>query len=112
MNKRAKKRTLKVLRGVYDLLSSGERWTQRAFAREAPDRFGDVPPESRYAGCWCLLGAALRVGHNPDFRPDLADALGFENVDDLVAWNDDPTTTFRKVRARLRRAIRELEDAV
>lgn len=49
---------LKVLVSVRELLSDEKRWTQ---GQEARDVSGDgVPPTSKDAVCWCLLGALYK----------------------------------------------------
>ena len=108
---------LALLRRTRALLAQG--WTQRVWARRAPDGVPLAPNDPR-AGCWCLTGAmrkaldeakptasALRGWAGPtDY---LCALLSFRGYDDAHDWNDDERRTQRSVLARVDKAIAQIE---
>lgn len=107
-----------VLRAARERISTPERWTRDAFARD-PEGWA-IDPKHERACAWCTLGAICSVlpGTDPDpgdgrgplfdaARALLARAIGRE----LVAWwNDNPVRTHAEVLAAFDRAI-ELDEA-
>lgn len=101
---------LETLRRAREILGKPGAWTQKSYARigkrEAPFSH---PAVNRF----CLLGAASRTKStervNVPFLDAFAEALGFKDRVDLVAWNDRPGQTQAKVLARLDAAIERRE---
>jgi hypothetical protein len=82
-------------------LATPSRWTQMAGARDK--RGGCVDVASNQAVCWCLAGACVNQGTFYEFR-----LLGFQNISQLVAWNDAPERTHADVLARIDEALERL----
>lgn len=78
MSESQRKTALEVLRAGRELISDPARWTQHQFAKDAAGDF--VDPGSRYAVCWCSLGAFTRVNpfisQNRAAKTLLANAMG------------------------------------
>jgi hypothetical protein len=97
---------------AYKLLDSTVKWTKRCSAR---DRDGwSVPVGNAGAVCWCMMGALRKCYPSPpDFlaaRKKLQQVLppSFYATDlegtSITSANDARTTTFRQVRAWLKKA--------
>lgn len=93
---------LELLRSTRAVLAPKGRWIKGAFAR---DRVGDEasPCDSR-AQCWCLIGAALKVGP-PGCADRFAVLLGFDDNSRAVEWNDEARRTHAEVIGRIDAAI-------
>ncbi|MDH7796410.1 MULTISPECIES: hypothetical protein [unclassified Beijerinckia] len=93
-----------------DLLSTPSAWTQDAFAR---DRDGDIcTSDHPTAVCWCLDGAAAKVGLLDDDDEGRYAAIRViltrsvpTNHGGYVGFNDDPNTTHDDVMSLLNKAI-------
>jgi hypothetical protein len=108
--------TLEVLRETRKLLAGPDGWTQGAYARPEP-LHGSVNIFNKRAHCFCLAGALYRAinvtpGENYGNEYALigyARALGFQDENDVVAWNDNLDRTHAEVLERLDTAIAKLE---
>ena len=98
-----------ILAKMRELLSSKERWTQGAFARDTSG--GSVDLDDPDAVCFCLVGAHVLarhlvtgIGYHEELDPWVDDRR-HERFPDMamgiVAWNDHPTTTYEDIIAFL-----------
>lgn len=100
-----------LLQRARDLLTPEGTWTQHARAKTKTDL--PTYPKSRYATCWCVLGALER---SADFRSgngvlasELAQRALYDALPKTVAgWNDAPDRTQPEVLALLDRVIAKL----
>jgi hypothetical protein len=82
-----------------DLIKTPNKWTQRAFARDAN---GDnVDPSDSRAFCFCILGALLKASRITGCSSTLAvshvkSSLCYDNRS-IFAFNDDPLRTHDEV---------------
>lgn len=53
--------------------------------------------------CYCLHAAMVTLG---SVWLDLLEPLGFQSVDDLILWNDDPLRTKKEILTRIDSAIK------
>lgn len=107
------------LKGVRDQIKTPERWTRGVFARDEKNQ--PVAPNSSFAKCWCLRGAArhLMLGmfeHGSEYlgvcgMADtwLEESLGLGDIGTLTQWNDQPGRTHAEVIAHLDMRIAALE---
>lgn len=99
------------LQAIDALLSDERKWAKCTWAT---DCFGqNVEATSLSAVCWCVSGAAAKIGgRSRNRRMDLKIALALEvpNNRGLVGFNDHPKTSFADIKALLARAI-EVERA-
>lgn len=108
-----------LLTGIRELLAVPERWTKGWFARDKEwnPRAADSPD----ATCWCLYGAAMKVGGAEGNQA--TGRLAISLRDCIPAWcrrgelsyiaefNDDPETTHEQIIAALDCAIAKLPPA-
>lgn len=94
---------------VLELLATGKQWTQGCLARD----IFDVPcmPEQIWATQWCLTGAIGLVYGSSSTKESRVikklENLIFEkntHFCSISEFNDDPSTTFRHVKALVREA--------
>lgn len=94
---------LEILIAGRELISTPERWTKGAFARDAN---GTEYPCAGAEVCWCFAGAIFKVAPNAEqglqTERFIAQAAGIPNI---RKFNDDPTTTHADVLAAWDRAI-------
>lgn len=102
-----------LVKGVLELLTPPENWTQGTFGRVtpmSPGTYVDGHQLNTFCSCWCIRGAARVVNYRNDYpfgNPDakLAKILGFENEHFMHVWNDAKTTTHQMVLERLELAL-------
>jgi hypothetical protein len=91
------------------------KWGRNKFATNAAGL--SVSTHSEEAVCWCVIGAAKRVGcEDADsvysaFNAAASRALGLEHRGYVSSWNDAPERTFADVVALLERIAAEPEGA-
>lgn len=99
--------TKEALIAMRELLSDPKRWTKGALGR---DSHGEkISAKSDMTVCWCLGGAALKIGKVADYDlamnalrklcPDQGHLCG------VVLFNDDPSTTHADILRVLDAAI-------
>jgi hypothetical protein len=99
------KSTLNILEDMLELLTPDGRWTQHVEARNA---YGDeVNPWQESAVCFCLAGAARRVGDGGIAIDAVNLMAALRNVDNIEQWNDAEGRTHDEVLAVIREAIEE-----
>lgn len=103
---------LPLLKAVRARIEKPEAWTQIFYAQRADGRGTHVLDDR--ATRWSLVGAADAEALVLDRRAWLiatkrhrkfAKLLGFRTTDEMLDWNDAPTTTHQMVIARLDEAI-------
>lgn len=85
------------------LLNSPEKWNQDYFALDKDGR--EVEPRNLKAVTWCVLGAIRKCSKNDrNLRRRMERKLNkyittksSKYFDDITCWNDDRTTTYKKV---------------
>ena len=99
--------TLEVLKKARDLISTPDKWTKGAVAR---DRHGfAVEPYAQMAVCWCSVGALERaVGANLNVYYAAFAVLRKQHDESVVSFNDDPNTTHQDVLDLFDRTIKSL----
>ena len=91
---------------VKELLSSPDKWTQNAFARDAyAVSLNACNPD---AVCWCLSGAILTTYEDEDIEEvwcKLTEVIRRRSGHrDVVGFNDSHQTTFKEIRAVIEEA--------
>lgn len=89
---------------ISELLDSPKKWTQRFYARDSEGLA--VSASSTSATCWCLRGAAMRLGfcsHELECKIESKIKQLFPGRwHDLVSFNDDYATKYEDVIAVLK----------
>jgi len=95
---------LEALTAARERISTPERWTQGAEARDAEGN--SVEPWGAKAVRWCMIGAIQHVSLIIIFRPFtlLVRAIG-DPLADIAEWQDNPERTHTDVLATFDRAI-------
>ena len=98
---------------ISDILSSDDKWTRNAFAR---DRYGEAcDAQADGAVCWCLEGAMDKAEYPEECYQDIRNAMyalfpsrmaqyNDREVEVVSSFNDDPLTTFGDIRRVLKQA--------
>lgn len=99
---------------ITKLLNRASKWTKGAYAR---DKEGLIElARGKNAVCWCAAGAVFkcyRLGRRNAIFIKIAEALGKNPAEHdaftvVTEFNDDPKTTFKQLRAVIRRASKIL----
>lgn len=97
---------LEDLKNARDLITSPERWTKTAFARDKNNEI--TSPSNPYAEKWCMLGAMFKVTKSNERYKAIKDILLFtiygcrvcaEPI--VIKWNDAPERQHQEVLALL-----------
>jgi len=91
---------------AYELLSSPDKWTKSAYARDS--FHNPVAFSNSAAQCWCINGA-IRKCYGPSRAPIIEeivqDVIRQNSIFSSTAhYNDDPATTYEDVIAILKKA--------
>lgn len=88
---------------VKELLSDKSKWTKNTYAKDKSNQ--PVPPRSRNAVCWCLIGAILKCYRNETKRSEITLKISNKTGKLLSAFNDHKNTTFKTIK----RLVNELD---
>jgi hypothetical protein len=99
------KSTLQILRDMLELLTPDGRWTQGVEARDISGN--EVNPWQKSAVCYCLAGAARRVGEGGIAIDAMNLMAALRDVDNIEQWNDHDGRTHEQVLEVIREAIEE-----
>lgn len=97
------------LRAAREKISTPEKWTQGAYARDAGGNA--VRAAADDAVCWCALGAIVSLNIFPADREEAAGAL-YKVVPEVSVFNDKPGRTHAEVMAVFAKAIERAEASV
>jgi hypothetical protein len=105
------KKEIKVLKKVLNLLENG--WCQDSWARDNDGNTCSV--DSKYAKCYCLVGAVCKVTKSPSLRITVRHQLDSNipiNYGGLLSWNDNKRRTKQQVINLVKKTIKGLENEV